>query len=299
MRTDDSDVPADDELHDRCDEILKTIDLPHYFGCAFDRDQVHRYLPLKLNSDAFEEALRQLTEDGLVCEKGARLYAQEVEGDPERKRAWSRELFKRHERSLRLLCRLPWVRFMGLTGANAFESCRQTDDLDLFVVTAPNRLWLTFLAMIAFSRAAGQRDILCINYLVDEDHLPITHQSYYTAVQLMSMVPLVDRGLGDRLIDANRWVFRYLPNAPAELNGNRFYMIDDSAEKPSSVQSQFLTAMNRHAYLFYSRRLRRMYPEAFGAGIVVSEGAARLHRIDYGGLYDKISAERSGRQPPG
>ena len=80
---------------------------------------------------------------------------------------------------------------------------------------------------------------------------------------------------------------------PAELNGNRFYMIDDSAERPSSVQSRLLTAINRRAYRFYSRRLRRKYPEAFGAGIVVSEGAARLHRIDYGDLYEKISAERT------
>ena len=54
-----------------------------------------------------------------------------------------------------------------------------------------------------------------------------------------------------------------------------------------------MAAANRRMYRIYARRLRRKYPEAFGKGIVVSEAVARLHRIDYGDVYEKIIAEGS------
>jgi hypothetical protein len=275
------------------DAILQTVALPHYFASAFDREQVFRYLQVRLSREDFAAALQDLVRAGLLSEKRGCLYAREVDGDGESRQAWSRDLFRRHAQRLRTLSRFPWVRFMGLTGANAFESCRQEDDLDLFVVTAPERLWLTFLAMIVFSRSVGLRDLFCINYLVDEDHLRISHESYYTAVQLMSMVPLVDRGVSVRLLRENRWVFEYLPNASPALESNPLYALEPARDEvePASRRGYVVPAANRLMYRVYARRLRQKYPEAFGKGIVVSEAVARLHRVDYGDLYEKIIAE--------
>jgi len=187
---------------------------------------------------------------------------------------------------------------MGLTGANAFESCRPQDDLDLFVVTAPDRLWLTFIAMIVWNRALGRRDLFCINYLVDEDHLRIAHENYYTAVQLMSMVPLVDRGVGARLIEANRWAFEHLPNAAPTFESYPFYALEHGrqASGPRQPRRPLLDAGNRQMFRVYAHRLRSKYPAAFGKGIVVSEGIAKLHPVDYGDLYEKIAGE--GRPSP-
>lgn len=275
------------------DEILNTILLPHYFATAFTREQVHRYVRVKLDRERLDAALRDLVRDGLVTERDGCLYARDLHADHEQKRSWSRDLFRRHRRSLRTLSRFPWVRYMGLTGANAFESCRREDDLDLFVVTAPDRLWVTFMTMIAFCRLIGKRDLFCINYLVDEHHMHITHQSYYTAVQLMSMVPLVDRATSTRLLEANRWVFEFLPNAVGGLKADSFYSLEESAGEGRHLRLPLMAVANRRLYRLYARRLQRKYPEAFGAGIVVSEAAARLHRIDYVDLYDQITAERS------
>jgi dolichol-phosphate mannosyltransferase len=288
------------------DEILRTINLPHYFHSAFSREQAHRYLRAKLSRDAFDAAVERLVREGDLLEKGRRLYAREVEGTPEERREGSRDLFLRHRRHLRLLSRLPGLRFMSLTGANAFESCRPQDDLDLFVVTARDRLWLTFIAMIVWSRSVGRRDLFCINYLVDEDHLRIRHPSYYTAVQLMSMLPLVDRGVAAPLIGANRWVFEYLPNAGPALSADPFYTLEASRPFAGAPRRQWpLTATaNRRMYRAYARRLRRNYPDAFGKGIVVSEGIAKLHPIDYGDLYERIASEgdravaRRGQEVP-
>lgn len=284
---------ADETLQAR-DAILQTVGLPHYFASAFDREQVHRYLQVRVSREAFAATVQDLICDGLLTEKRGCLYAREVDGDRESRQAWSRDLFKQNKQRLRTLSRVPWVRFVGMTGANAFESCRQSDDLDLFVVTTPERLWLTFIAMIVFSRCVGQRDLFCINYLVDEDHLRIRHESYYTAVQLMSMLPLVDRGVSARLLEENRWVFAYLPNASPALESNPLYALEPWGQaRPSPRRGRVAAVANRQLYRVYTRRLRQKYPEAFGKGIVVSEGVARLHRVDYGDLYEKIITEGS------
>jgi hypothetical protein len=270
-------------------EILKTVSLPHYFGSAFDREQARRYLRIRIDDESFAAALRRLEAAGELTEVGGALHTRVLDGSLEQRRDCSRELFSRHRRYLHALSRLPWVRYVGLTGANAFESCRSGDDIDLFMVTQRDRLWLAFAAVIAFGRCVGRRDLFCVNYVVDEDHLRLGREDYYTAVQLMSMVTLVDRGIGARLVEENRWVFRHLPNAAAHLRTVPFYAL----EAPRGAASRALggglaSGVNRWLLGVYAHRLRRKYPEAFGKGIVVAEGLAKLHRVDYADVYEKV-----------
>jgi len=271
-------------------EILKTVSLPHYFGSAFDREQTRRYLPIRIDDEGFAAALRRLEAAGDLTEVEGALHTRLLDGSLAQRRDCSRELFSRHRRYLRALSRLPWIRYVGLTGANAFESCHSGDDIDMFVVTQRDRLWLAFAAVIAFSRCVGRRDLFCVNYVVDEDHLRLAREDYYTAVQLMSMVTLVDRGIGARLIEENRWVFRHLPNAAAHLCAAPFYTL----EAPRGVVGgkrggRLAGGANRWLFGAYARRLRRKYPEAFGKGIVVAEGLAKLHRVDYAEVYEKVT----------
>lgn len=79
-----------------------------------------------------------------------------------------------------------------MTGANAFESCADQDDIDLFLVTRKNRLWISYVLLVLYSKLIRKRHILCINYLVDEKNLCATRQDYYTAVQIIQMVPLLN-----------------------------------------------------------------------------------------------------------
>ncbi|RMG64624.1 MAG: hypothetical protein D6715_09445, partial [Calditrichaeota bacterium] len=203
-------------------------------------------------------------------------------------------IFRRQRPYLQVLVRLPWVRFVGLTGANAFESCPRQDDVDLFIITTRRRLWLCYLGIVLFSRALRKRELLCVNYLVDEDHLTIAQQNYYSAVQLIHMIPLTPNAMGTRLLAANRWVYRFLPNAPDHLPDRPFYRLKGSARAagPSEPKGNraLLDWLNRQVYRRYARRLARKYPEAMGTGIVLGEGVAKLHRNDYQDLYERLFA---------
>jgi hypothetical protein len=112
----------------------------------------------------------------------------------------------------------------------------------------------------------------------------------------MSMVPVVDRDIGTQLVAANRWAFAHLPNAEPELGADAHYRLDEAEPvgapgRPQPPSGAALAGLNRRVYRAYARRLRRKYPAAFGRGIQVGEGVAKLHPNDYGDLYDVIGAD--------
>lgn len=262
--------------------------LAHYFESAFSRDQVYRYLRIKMERERFDAAVEALKQQNIIFERDGVLFIRDLEASLRERRRWSRNLFLRHKRYLRLISRIPWVKYLGLTGANAFESCREQDDIDLFLITQKDRLWICYLTLALFSKALGKRGVLCINYLVDEDNLHLRQQDYYTAVQIMQMAPLLENGFGRRLIESNHWIFRFLPNCRAENEAEYFYCLSNGRRNGKARQSRWISVLNHLIYRAYTRRLAKKYPREFGRGIVLERGLAKLNRIDHQDIYETI-----------
>lgn len=303
-------------------EILKIIRLAHYFQSAFSQEQVWRLMQIPMQRKDFDRHVADLILEGSAFERKGRLYAEDCAAICEKKKIWSRLIYKRHLSYLKIIARMPWIRFLGLSGANAFESCKKQDDLDLFIVTSENRLWIAYLAIVLFSKMFRKRRALCVNYLLDEANLYIRHQNYYTAVQLFQMVPLYDAGVNSRLLKENRWALNFLPNVQPVLTYSPFYGFsfgpgtgtNGNGKKPYACNGKgrngaagrkngsfslplvvdFWTHLNRIIFRKYQRRLSRKFPAQMGKGIVVSEGLAKLNRLDYQDLYDRIFRKLEG-----
>ena len=274
-------------------QILATINLAHHFRSAFSVDQVYHYLKIPLARHEFDAQLASLIDAKTVYRVDDILFTEDLVESYRQKRDWSRQIFRHHRRYLRMVVRTPWVRFVALTGANAFESCAHRDDLDLFLITKRNRLWLTYLTLVIFSKLSRKRDTLCINYLIDENNLYIDQQDYYTAVQIMQMIPVLDSPLGQALVAKNPWVFQHLPNARREIGGNQFYRLQDRRQSSPEHQGSWktVTRLNQLVFRQYAQRLQRKYPAVMGKGIVLAEGLAKLNRVDHHDMYEKIYAE--------
>ncbi len=272
-------------------EIFATINLAHYFESAFTAEQVYRYLRIKLDRQTFDETLETLKRQNLIYEKHKALFTKDLEKAYQQKKIWSRDLFNRHKAYLWLIAKAPWVKYAALTGANAFESCKDKDDIDLFLITKKNRLWICYTLLVVVSKLSRKREILCLNYLVDEENLHFKQQNYYTAVQIMQMVPLFDNVFSRKLIEQNAWVFDFLPNAEPELPKDSFYVIKNGKQFLNGngrLQLKFMAKLNYVVFQRYSQRLVKKYPDKIGAGIVLNEGVAKLNRVDHQDIYEKI-----------
>jgi hypothetical protein len=112
------------------------------------------------------------------------------------------------------IAHLPFVRLVGVTGALAMDNARPGDDIDLFVLTQPGRLWLCRLLVLATVKLAARRHYrLCPNFLLSTDHLRLSSQNLFAAHEVVQMVPLQPGGWYGAFIEANGWVRDFLPNA--------------------------------------------------------------------------------------
>jgi hypothetical protein len=104
---------------------------------------------------------------------------------------------------------------VAVIGSLTMDNVRSAgDDIDLFVVTTPGRVWLTRILVIILVRlAAWARIDLCPNYLVSSRRLAMPPDDLFTAHELAQMIPLFGHAAYGDLLAANRWLAGYLPNA--------------------------------------------------------------------------------------
>lgn len=112
------------------------------------------------------------------------------------------------------IAQLPFVRLVAVTGALAMDNASLDDDIDLFVLVQPGRLWLGRLLILAVVKLAARRGIeLCPNFLMSTDHLRVSERNLFTAHEVSQMVPLMRTPWYEAFVDANGWVRNILPNA--------------------------------------------------------------------------------------
>jgi len=130
------------------------------------------------------------------------------------------------ERAAGILKIIPWVKFVGITGALAMENADDASDVDLMIITRKGTLWQSRLLTLLLLMAVGfptrrfgqkdQKDKLCLNMWLDENDLvwPKRDRNPYTAHEIAQIVPLVDKmKTYERFISANSWIKRFWPNA--------------------------------------------------------------------------------------
>jgi hypothetical protein len=155
-------------------------------------------------------ALQEVVEyrDGFFFPKGRSDLLEERR----RREARSRAFLRQHRLLLRLVCALPYVRMVALSGSIAHLNLEGSGDLDLFIVTRGRRVWSTTLAVLLLSKAMRRRRIVCANFVVADTRLVLEQQDLFTASQVIHLKPLLGRDVFQRLLQANPFVFRFYPN---------------------------------------------------------------------------------------
>jgi hypothetical protein len=129
-----------------------------------------------------------------------------------RREALSRELLKRDQRILSLVARLPFVRMVALSGSLAHLNAEGSADLDLFVITAPNRVWSVTVITLILAKLLGWRRRLCLNYVVSERAMQIEPQDLFSANQIIHLRPVSGHDVFARFVKSNGFVRTFYPN---------------------------------------------------------------------------------------
>lgn len=208
--------------------ILKTILYSDIFNFPLTKDEIWFYLMLDkpLTFKEFKLSLNRMSgflshENRYFCLKGR-------ENLLTKRRAMHKELTQKMnitQSAVRILALIPTIYFIGLSGSLSMGNADKDDDIDLFLITRRNTLWLTricALILLQFHNLRRKRGVrkaankVCLNFLIDETRLEFTSRNVYTAHEIVQVVPLfeVDNYYA-RFLAANIWVKEFLPNSLA------------------------------------------------------------------------------------
>ena len=92
-------------------------------------------------------------------------------------------LVKKAKQIARLLYKFPYIRAIGLSGSVSKNFADENSDIDYFLITEANRLWIARTLLLIFRKNPFLKDrdkYYCMNYFVDEEDLVIKEKNIYT-----------------------------------------------------------------------------------------------------------------------
>jgi len=208
--------------------ILKTLAYRDIFSYPLTAGEVHRFLIKERATEAaVGKTLAKMTSEGLIEEKDGFFFLpgrKEVVSLRQKREVVSRVKLRKIKRYAGFLRLVPWVRAVFATGAVAVGNADDDADLDILVITAPRRLWLSRLLVFGILIALGikrkakcpaGKDKVCPNMFFDLDHLalPKSEQNLYTAHEAVQVKVLWEReSIHQRFLAENSWIKEFLPN---------------------------------------------------------------------------------------
>jgi len=151
----------------------------------------------------------------------------------------SKILIKKNRSTFKIIQRIPWIKFIGITGSGAAYNSTEDSDLDIFVITQKNRLWITrlFLAIILKHILKNYvKKGVDPNIFIDETKLewPKDRQNLYVANEIVRMHPIIDKdNTYFKFLAKNKWIKEFMGNF-------RTYEYEEDKKKKVTPQGELL-----------------------------------------------------------
>jgi hypothetical protein len=242
--------------------VLETLQYADLFSFPLTLLEIYRYLPAEATLSAVSLSLDELEESGEVEREGdyyvlpgkAEVIAQRIGCLKS-----SRQKLRKASRVGRVIGILPWIEFIGVTGSLAVENAQPKDDIDLMIITSPNRLWLSRGVVVAllllsgnYRRSSKIRNRFCTNMWLSLDALPMKSHSPFILHEIAQIRPIFDReGCYYQFLNENSEIYELFPNWVPDESGHTA-----SASGPRYF-SKGLNFINLMAYLIQHRYMQR------------------------------------------
>ncbi|MFH1286512.1 MAG: hypothetical protein ABII02_02045 [Candidatus Magasanikbacteria bacterium] len=211
-------------------------------------------------------------------------------------------------RAARKLRWIPFVRAMFVCNTVASASASEGSDIDVFIVIRNGRMWLSRFfvtgALSLFRLRRSKKNIadkICLSFYVTDDHLNLSdvklpHDDIYLMYWIDQLIPVYDpEHVRQQMMQENRWVKKYLPNALLEYNIIPRYRVLD-LRLPRKFRRVFETMwkgsygdiLEGQAKGFQKKKMsfnKKSLQHASDSRVVVSDTMLKFHENDRRGYF--------------
>lgn len=199
-------------------EVIKTLLYFDIFSYPLTSSEIYTYLQVSAGTPALLEAsLQELINSHQIFKTGDLYSLHPGKRNIERRLKGNKEAEKWLEvarRQGRFIAHFPYVRAVMASGSLSKGYMDENSDLDFFIVTEPNRLWIARTLLVLYKRIFlfNSHKHFCVNYFVDTAHLEIEEQNLYTAIEIVTLIPLDNPQYYHLMLSSNAWLAKFLPN---------------------------------------------------------------------------------------
>lgn len=261
--------------------ILATILYSDMFDYPLTKGELWRYLLGKeaFSLREFNEALSKI--DSIKERDGFYYLTRKSSLIAIRKKRYkiSKKKIEKAQQIIHWLQYIPTIEFAGLSGSLSMYNAEKQADIDLFLITKPQTLWITRFLVLSLLQLKGIRrlpgkayakDTICVNMLLDTRHMvfPKKKRNIYTAHEIVQMKPLFVRNhTYQEFLRENKWVMDFLPHAfPSKFTCAKKIQKKHAHIKPVEYMAKILQ-------LWYMQKHRTKE--------VIEDGFVAFHPNDY------------------
>ena len=149
-------------------------------------EEIYLFLDRTIDGDELKICLSKLAAEGHIY-KFNEFYS--LKNDPEllkkriKENANAQYLLLTAHRISKFLFRFPYIKGVGISGSLSKNVANELSDIDYFIITKSNRLWIARTIMHLFKKITfltGRQHWYCMNYYVDEDGMQIEEKNIFT-----------------------------------------------------------------------------------------------------------------------
>ena len=211
----------------QCD-ILSTLAYFDVFDHPLRVSEIYRFLPSNgvaesaiqtaCSTEPLKSRLSNVGDLYFLSNRSEDLVPQRRTKELHAQRLWKAAIVMSH-----IIRRFPFVRGVFVSGELSKGVASKNSDIDFFIVTAENRVWLCRSLFAIFKKIFlfNRKKFFCYNLITSERHLGIAEQNIYTAVEVVTVKPLFNEDLYKNFMKANSWTAQYLPNAESATQAAR------------------------------------------------------------------------------
>ncbi len=223
-------VPENDEKAQSLamveEEALKTLSYFDIFHYPLTREEVKTFLGMTLTANLLDTVLAELLRKKSIFQHEI-FYS--IQNNPllvyRRKQGNERaaHILKKANAIGRFLYQFPFVRAVGISGSLSKNFADDKADIDFFIITSANRLWIARTLMHIYKKftyLTGRQHFYCMNYYLDEQAYLLAEKNIFTAIELKTLLPVSgNKGL-QAFWAANEWANEWLPGCAYRIQAD-------------------------------------------------------------------------------
>ncbi|SEQ12581.1 nucleotidyltransferase domain-containing protein [Flavobacterium urocaniciphilum] len=203
-------------------ESLKTILYFSIFRYPLTLEEIHSYTnhndiaetENELTNLESEEIIKKI-DDFYVYNKDLDSVPKRLKGNLEAQKAMLIA-----KKRANFIAKFPYVKAVGISGSLSKSYYDKNSDIDFFIITDSNKLWICRTILILFKKIflLNSKKYFCVNYFISTSQLEIEEQNRFTATELKTLIPMHGKEVFEEFYKANDWVAAYFSKFISDLS---------------------------------------------------------------------------------